>query len=297
VVITQLYPGQAAETVLYEKDSLYQFIRVVENTDQRERYIYNTRRDYKQGGIALDTPDTPLFAYIRNSFISLALLDREPTDALFVGLGSGAMPRYFARWYPAARVDVVEIDPDMQQVAEKYFSFSETPRMQVHIQDGRVFIKKTATQYDMIFLDAYRNDTIPFHLTTVEFLREVKKRLKPGGVVVSNIVAPMKNKFFHAMIKTFKTEFPHLYIFAGSSSINNVYNYVFIASMEAGKKEADSVAARAKELQKARSFDIDLPMISLLYGYYTEYEQKAEVLTDDFAPVDIYRHTETEGNQ
>jgi spermidine synthase len=271
----------------YEKNSLYQYIAVIENIEKKERYIFNTKRDYNQGGIYIDKPEKLLFEYTQVSFISLAFLDRVPKTVLFVGLGPGSMPRYFHRYYPDAEVDVVEIDPDILDVAKKYFHFKETPKMKVHISDGRIFIKRTLKKYDMIFLDAYQNDYIPFHLTTVEFLREMKKKLKKEGVIISNIKSPFRNKFFDSMIETYKVEFPHLYLFKGRKS----NNYIFIATVNNNKKEETVISLNSEKIQASKKFDIDLPGISWAYGYYTEFEGvDAKVLTDDFAPVNLYKH-------
>ncbi|MEW6569745.1 MAG: fused MFS/spermidine synthase [Nitrospirota bacterium] len=281
---------QRSDKILYQGDSLYQHIAVVENTSKKERYIFNKKRDYMQGGIYVDYPEKLLFEYTQMSFIGLAFLDREPEQVLFVGLGAGAMPRYFNKYFPDAYSDVVEIDPDIMTVAGKYFYFREKENMRVHINDGRVFIKRTPKKYDIIFLDAYQTDYIPFHLTTREFLKEVKNRLKDGGVVVSNIVAPTKNKFFYSMIKTYKTEFPHLYIFKGRKS----QNFIFVATASGVKKEEGHIYKRAKKIESVRKLDIDLRQVSQYYAYYTEYELEAKVLTDDFAPVNLYKYMNVE---
>ena len=84
---------EPSERVLFEKNSLYQYISVIEDTVKNERYIRNNKREISQGGIYLNAPDRLLFEYSQISFISLAFLDREPRDVLFVGLGAGAMPR------------------------------------------------------------------------------------------------------------------------------------------------------------------------------------------------------------
>jgi spermidine synthase len=286
-------PGLAlepTEKLLFEKNSLYQYIAVVENTKKKERYIYNTKKSYMQGGIYVEAPDKLLFEYTRMSFVSLAFMDRAPEDALFVGLGAGAMPRYFNRHYPDANIDVVEIDPDIFEVARKYFHFAENERCKVHVLDGRMFVKRTPKKYDMIFLDAYQNDYIPFHLTTVEFLREVRKKLNDDGVVVANVTSPFMNKLFYSMIKTYKKVFPHLYLFKGVRSSN----YIFVATAGEKRKKSRAVTERAREVRKSRGFDIDLARISLRLSYYTEYEWKSDVLTDDFAPVNLYKHMKAE---
>ena len=93
------------EKILYTKNSLYQYLVVADNIEKQERYIYNSKRDYMQGGISTKNPDRLIFEYYRMSFISLAFLKSRPKDVLFVGLGAGSMPRWFHRYYPKVRVD------------------------------------------------------------------------------------------------------------------------------------------------------------------------------------------------
>lgn len=279
--------AEGGERKLFEKHSLYQYISVIEDTEKKERHIVNIKRDYNQGGIFTEFPDKLLFEYTQLAFVSLAFMNREPASVLFVGLGAGSMPRYFSRHYPSIPVDVVEIDSDILDAAKKYFYFTETPLMKVHISDGRIYIKRSKKQYDVIFLDAYQNDYVPFHLTTMEFLKEVKTKLTRGGVVVSNITSPFKNKFFDSMIETYKQVFPHLYIFKGRKS----NNYIFIATESGRKVEKPELEKRMNEIQNKKNFDFDLPGFSRAYGYQTEYEwHDAKVLTDDFAPVNLYQH-------
>lgn len=273
---------------IYEKNSLYQFIMVDEDLKGRERYILvNTKKDRPQGGILIDDPDKLLFEYTRLAFTSLVLLDREPEDVLFVGLGAGVMPRYFNKYYPDAKVDAVEIDPVMVEVAKKFFHFQEKANLKVHTLDGRVYIKRTPNKYDMIFLDAYRGENIPFHLTTVEFLRELKRKLKAGGVVVSNILSKSNNKYFWSMIKTYKEEFESLYLFKGEES----GNFIFIAAVDDVHMENDAFLARAGKIQSTRGMDIDLKQLPWDYesgGFGWD----SKILTDDFAPVNLYKQME-----
>lgn len=281
------YGLNTGEKLLFEKNTLYQYIAVVDDTVKRERYLRNNRRDLAQGGMSLDTPEKLLFEFTRMAFISLAFLDREPKDVLFVGLGIGAMPQYFNRHYPDANVDIAEIDVDVLDAAEKYFNFRENPKMKVHVTDGRTFVKRSKKKYDLIVLDAYQNDYIPFHLTTLEFLNEVKARLKDDGVVVSNILSPFRNKFFDSMVMTYKKAFPHLYVFKGKKS----NNFIFVATPSKQEKTIGAVAGRAKKIETARKLDIDLSGIASSLESSKGYEwEAAKVLTDDFAPVNLYQH-------
>lgn len=275
------------ETV-YEKNSLYQFIMVDEDLENKQRYILvNTKKDRPQGGILIDDPDKLIYEYTRMAFTSLAFLDREPEEVLFVGLGAGVMPRYFNRYYPDAIADSVEIDPEMFEVAKKYFYFEEKPNMKVHLLDGRMYIKRTAKKYDMIFLDAYRGEHIPFHLTTVEFLRELKKKLKDGGVVVSNVLSKSNNKYFWAMVKTYQEEFESLYLFKGKEE----GNFIFVATVNKFPLETSAMLTRAGKIQSEKGMDIDLKQSPWDYeegGFGWD----SKILTDDFAPVNLYKEME-----
>ncbi len=292
VVSLLLFPQQGlalepSEKMLFEKNSLYQYIQVIEDTAKKERYVRNHKREYTQGGIYVDAPDKLLFEFTQLIFVSLAFLDREPKDVLFVGLGAGAMPKYFAARYRDAAIDVAEIDPDMVTVAQKFFYFKENEKMKVHVEDGRLFVKRAKKKYDWIILDAYQNDYIPFHLTTLEFLNEVKSRLKDDGVVVANITSPYRNKFFDSMVMTYLKAFPHLVLFKGKKSAN----FIFVATSGSEAKAKDSVEARARKIQAARKFDIDLTDFASRYEPSETYAWSgAKVLTDDFAPVHLYQY-------
>jgi spermidine synthase len=279
-----LEPG---EKLLYEKNSLYQYIQVIEDTIRKERYVRNQKREYTQGGIYLNAPEKLLLEFTRMGFVSLAFLDRDPKDVLFVGLGAAAMPRYFDGRYPEAVVDIAEIDPDMVSVAQRYFHFKENDRMKVHVADGRLFVKRTKKKYDLIVLDAYQNDYIPFHLTTVEFLKEVKSRLKEDGVVAANITSQFRNKFFDSMVMTYKKVFPRLYIFKGKTSAN----FIFVATADSRARDKETVEVRARKIQSARRFDIDLAEIASRHEDSAAYEwEGSKILTDDFAPVNLYQY-------
>jgi spermidine synthase len=229
-----------------------------------------------QGVVSLEDPEKLVFEYTRLAFVSLAFLARAPQRALFIGLGSGAMPKYLRKCYPATEIDIVEIDPDMVNIAKRFFDFREDERTKVFITDGRDFIWGRTDKYDMIFLDAYKGGDIPCHLTTFEFLRGVKDRLKRGGVAVSNILSPRENKLFHPMAATYNKVFSHVHVFKGRESCN----FIFVSAKDAVFKDTDKILKRAEKICSSGGFDIDLSHLILAHWYPAKYEASARILAD-----------------
>jgi len=280
--------GPAYE-VLFTGESPYHQVRVVEDDGYRFLSFDETRGT--QSALKLSDPLFLEYVYTRLTFASLAFVP-HPQDVLFVGLGGGTMPKFLHHHYPEVNVDVAEIDPVVIDVAKKYFGLKVDERMKIHPYDGRVFLRKAKTQYDIIVLDAYNASSIPFHLTTKEFFEIVRKALKPNGVVVSNIWSPRMNEYFEAEIKTFQAVFPELYIFPGLSS----GNYIFIATNRKGKVEEHRLVERARQIDGEKKFHFELAdLIKTTYQYATNRPVEAAVLTDERAPVDVMRWREVKG--
>ena len=89
------------------------------------------------------------------------------------------------------------------------------------------------------------------------------------------------------MVMTYKNVFPHLAIFKGKKSAN----FIFVATASSKIKDRDSLEARARKIQSAKKFDIDLEDFASRYKPSEAYEWGgANILTDDFAPVNLYQH-------
>ncbi len=110
----------------------------------------------------------------------------DPKSALIVGLAGGTSAHSLLATYPDLRIDGIEIDPKVLELARTYFAL-ENPRLQPHAEDGRYFLETTDETYDLIALDAYRQPYIPFHLATKEFFELVEQHLNEHGVVVVNV--------------------------------------------------------------------------------------------------------------
>jgi spermidine synthase len=187
------------------------------------------------------------------------------------------------------RIDVAELDPEVISVAKRYFMFQEGERMQVQAVDGRIFLQKTPHRYDVIVLDAYYADAIPFHLSTREFLQELKAKLTPTGILVSNIIGSVQgadSKLFRSILKTLQTEFPQTYVFP----VNEVSNIIVIATQAKERLGKQEVMRRSRGLEEERKVQFPLERFAHTYVLDPIPLHDVPVLTDDYAPVDGLLH-------
>lgn len=275
--------GFGNEKVLYEGDSLYHHIRVSE--EDGYRYLSFNRARGSQSAVNVNNPDELKFAYTKAAFVVPAFLPQPPQKILIVGLGGGSIPRVMAKSYPDSKIDVVDIDGDVVRAAKDFFFFAPSPNTNVIIKDGRRFLRESREKYDLIFLDAYDDHSIPFHLTTREFFELVKKRLSPDGLVASNVWGPRSDRFYLSEIKTMQQIFPHIYLIDAVSS----NNYIIIAESFSQPTTIDLLKDRIPSFQRKYSFDFQLSTFSDTFEDLSSSSFKADVLSDDFAPVEILR--------
>lgn len=175
--------------IVHREKSMYRDIIVLDT--QTHRCMSFARRGGMQTCILKQTPDLLAIPYTRGVFAGL-LANPGARRVLVIGLGGGVIPTAMRRVYPTLRIDVVELDPAVVDVAKRYFGYREDPRLRTFIGDGRVFVRRQAragVRYDLIVIDAYERVYVPEHLMSREFIGEVKSLLAPRGVVASNTFA------------------------------------------------------------------------------------------------------------
>lgn len=273
-------PALAAEHLLFEKESPYSRVSVVEDGSVRILRFARKGINTEESRMDVRQPLAQLNEYTALMFAGL-LFDERPQDVLVIGLGGGVIPEALRHYYPQARIDVVEIDPVVVEAARQFFLFRTDAAMSAHVSDGRVFVKRTPRQYDLVFLDAFQGRTIPFHLKTKEFFKELMRVLKPGGVVVSNL--HRGPRLYDSERTTYAASFGANYAFAGTSS----GNLILVSQPGSGPPLPRAVLqARATGLQNAHRFSFDLPTQARKLQERPDYTPTAQVLTDDFAPVE-----------
>jgi spermidine synthase len=278
---------QEGYKILHTSDSQYHRIAVVE--DDTSRYL---RFDSSfQSGMYVDDPYRTRFGY--SDYLQLPFAYRARTqDVLYVGLGGGSAPKRTWRDFPGVRLDAVELDPEVVDVAYEYFELPRDPRLNVEVEDGRRYIARSDKRWDVIVIDAFYSDSIPFHLATREFLELAKSRLTPGGTVVTNIIGAVRgpdSRLFRSMLRTYRAVFPtvaiHPVLDAGGNDLESIRNIILVAAEGAAPskqfllerwRDVRRRSPGAPDLVQAIRGRVDAPLST----------EDVPVLTDDYAPTD-----------
>jgi spermidine synthase len=286
-IVPETLAAQAGQSPItrYDRDSQYYRIIVTDYPHLDRRILYFSRTRGAQSSMILSNPTALGLAYLRTLMASFPL-HKNPKNVLILGLGGAAIPKFLAEHYPDIQVDIVEIDPDVVKVAQQYFQFKPTPSMKVYAIDGRLFLKQVDKKYDLIILDAYASDSIPFHLTTVEFFNLVKERLAPDGVIAANLWEYFVNRYFLAELKTVRSVFPRTYLFSTPDPASKV----LFATMSDVPVTREEWAVRAAGFAGDRKYGYDLSeLVRREYEEITDKVITEEILTDDMAAVDLLR--------
>ena len=202
-------------------------------------------------------------------------------NTLLIGGAGYSFPKDYLSKYPNAKIEVVEIDPQMTEIARRFFRLQDNSRLKITHQDGRIHLNQTASdQYDVVLMDAFSSlFSVPFQLTTVEAVSQISRVLKDDGVIIFNIGGAIKgdaSRFLQAELKTYRQVFPKVYLFKINTDFpdERLQNLIIVACK--GKTAAPLTGG-------------DAEISNLLNHLYTqEINTDLKTLTDDLAPVEYY---------
>jgi spermidine synthase len=190
----------------------------------------------------------------------------------------------------------VEIDPEVIQMARDQFKVRDGKNLRLYAQDGRLFLTRTTNLYDIILIDAYYADAMPFHLATREFFELAQRKLTSNGIIVANLISAVtgpSGKIARAFVKTQRQIFPQTYVFAArrpdNVSIDTIQNVIVIATKDKQRLDIKDIVKRATALDRGLFPD---PISDIGVAYYDGAlpDQDVPVLTDDYAPTDNLLH-------
>lgn len=281
-------PGK---NVLFEKETAYSNIKVHRDTSGRIATVQLLFDGVVETRIREIPPHYPSDCEYTHMIQLGRVFNAYPQRVLVVGLGGGVVPRDFKRDVPDCEVDAVEIDPEVIEVAEKFFRFEQKDGVRAYADDGRRFLKRRCPEkkYDYIVLDAYSiSGQVPFHLLTLEFMQEIKSHLEPGGVVVSNIISAVtgeKSRLLQSEYKVFTQVFGQVYVFYNYGNLDAVQNTMLIGVDSATRKTPEEIHRIAEDMVAAGTTSAE-NFIEWSLNLKDDFRPgpHAILLTDDYVP-------------
>jgi spermidine synthase len=207
-------------------------------------------------------------------------------NTLSIGGGGFTFPKYVTATYPGAHADVLELDPAVTQAARDYLKLPDDPRIRVFNNDARLFFIDGAPdgRYDLVYGDAFNDLSVPWHLTTLEFDRKVRRSMKDDGILMTNIIDNYRTgEFLRAYLRTLTQSFEHVYLFGLGSAWTGTGASTYVAVASPSPLDLDSFREFEGVTTKREKFSAVMDAQTL-----REYLDTGRqiTLTDDYAPVD-----------
>jgi spermidine synthase len=260
--------------VLWERETDYQYARVVEREDGERRLELNEGQAvhsvYKAGTWLTDNYwDEPLV-------LPFAGRSSAPRSIAILGSAAGTVARAYGHFHPSTRIDAVEIDPRLTEVGRELFDF-RAPHLRTHAADARPWLRATEQRFDVIYVDAYRQPYIPFYLATKEFFELARSRLNPGGSVMVNVGHPENSPRLEQVLSaTMRSVFGHV-----ARDPSEDVNTQLIAS------DVPLTAGRLRAAAARGDLDRELvPIAQAAADRLAPALRGGRVYTDDVAPVE-----------
>jgi MFS family permease len=229
--------------------------------------------DLRHSYVDLENPTYLGFWYTRRfAEVTEQLAADGPLDVLHIGGGALTVPTWVQTTRPDARQTVFEIDGELIELVIDEFDRSTGPGtgLEVIAGDARQSLRDVAdSSLDVVLGDAFGSRAVPWHLATAEFVTDVERVLRPGGLYALNVIDGADLAFLRAQTATIATVFPYVeVVLSGGPAAGRLGNSVVVAS--------------------DRPFDETVldPEEGVLVVDVDAFIDGATILTDEFAPVD-----------
>lgn len=261
-------------------ETAYHCARVVvdgERPGGRLLLLNSARHSY----VDLDDPRHLEFAYTRwIAAVTETMAPPEaPLDALHLGGGGFTLPRYLSATRPGSTSRVLELDGELVALDRARLGLRTGPDLEVWVGDARVGLgRQPDAGFDLVVGDAFGHFVVPWHLTTREFVAELRRTLRPGGVYALNTIDYPPAGFLRAEVATVAAVFPHVALIAPPEAIAGKQGSNFVVIASDAPLPLDSVRTRLATESPG--------VVVLNRAELAAFTQGTRILTDDYAPVD-----------
>ena len=274
-----------AGEIIYATETPYQTVAVAWDRNRGVRTV--VLDNLVHGFILPDQPRMLLYPYIAtyaSAYEALrSSLDRE-LASLHLGGGAYTLPRFLVDAFPDDPVIVAEIDPGVTEANHVAARLERPPPFELHHADARAVVRQLARDgrtVDAVFADAFTDYSIPYHLATVEFYREVDAVLEEDGWALLNVIDDLRSPaMLAAIVTTIRAVHPHVVVIspAPPAELQGRDTFVVVSSRRPFDAEAIVQTGRGAGLRSTL-----VPLEDILAAAPGG---AGTLLTDAFAPVE-----------
>ncbi len=205
---------------------------------------------------------------LRYKVLAQIINSEKPKTLLLIGSSGGDIPS--GGLDPKIHVDMVDIDPDLIKLSQKYLGYNPTPNQTFFTDDARHFLLTSNKIYDTVVIDIMKGLHAPYHMSSREAFEILRTRLSDTGLIFIHFLGGIGAEDISAasLTKTAEVVFPNVFL----ATYGNEENADYILVLSKQTRDIESLL-RGKELKLVKA-NIN--------------EHLGRVLTDDLNPLDYY---------
>lgn len=209
----------------------------------------------QQSRMSLSVPFR-LSALYEQAMTAFLLFVPEPASALIIGLGGGGLAKFLLQHSEHGQLQVVELRPQVVEVARTHFALPLDPRLQISIGCGAQYVaqqsKQSAGTHDVILVDAYAGDGMVPAVASEEFFSHCHNLLAGNGLLVINLWRSDK-PMLATVTRNLLTEFKGRVHFLPMHGSGNIIGFAFASEFPV--LPSSQLETRAIQLQQRYQMD------------------------------------------
>lgn len=289
-LVRSLTAGPNDPRIVYEDESQYSYIAVVANeANPRLREMALDRLRHSQ--VNLDHPTALEYEYewIYEGILDTFFPNRRPLTTMVIGGGGYTFPRYLELVRPGSYIEVSEIDPAVTEAAHAAFGLPRDTSVHIYNMDARNRVTDLIAQkragatipvFDCILGDSINDFTVPYHLTTLEFTRQIAELMTTDGIYMLNLIDMFQSgAFLGAVVNTCRQVFPLTYVF--NTGCPAMFRDTFVVVCTKRPLDMSRIAQQIRQ-----RYDYKGDMVDPVALEERIREHGHMLLTDNYAPVE-----------
>ena len=248
-------------------------VELLADADRPGGWLLLTDR-IRQSYVDLDDPTYLDFEYVQAFADVIDLLPDGPIAVTHIGGAGCTLARYVAASRPRSTQIVFEPDTVLTETVRARLPFPRGARIRVRAQDGRGGLAAVRdASADVVVLDAYLGGRVPGELTTVEFVTDVARVLRPDGVLLANLADGPPLRYTRRTVSTVASVLPTVTVRADPAVFRSRRFGNVVLAASAGPLPVEELARAASAAM--------FPQRVLAGGALTRFVGKAPPLTDE----------------